>query len=401
MPPIPPSGQLGLFGADDPPPDPRQRAGSGRASRAVASALDGDPARRQRLEAVASHLPPTLRLGTSSWSFPGWSGLVWDRPAPAATLARAGLAAYSRHPLLRTVGLDRAFYAPLSRAQYADLAAQTPDGFRFLVKAHQALTRPDADQRGHTFGDTAALRHLAAQGRGGPNPLFLDARYALDIVVGPALEGLADRCGPIVVQFPPMDLGERAASTHAGPPRLPDAAARFLDALDAFLDRLGPLAAATAPGAFIAIEVRSASLLTPGSPALSRYAALLRRARAAHAYAGHPALPPIRAQQAALAAAGWPVEAGPGAVCRWLLRPDQTYDGARARYEPFDRVIDDDPSARDDVAALVHAALPVPAGVYVIVNNKAEGSAPLSIERLARAIVEPGGSPPPEGGLAV
>lgn len=51
-------------------------------------------------------LPPTVRLGTSSWSFPGWSGIVWDRRYDARTLAHHGLGAYGAHPLLRTVGVD-------------------------------------------------------------------------------------------------------------------------------------------------------------------------------------------------------------------------------------------------------------------------------------------------------
>jgi hypothetical protein len=37
-----------------------------------------------------------LYLGTSSWSFPGWSGLVWDGRAHSdADLSRHGLTAYS------------------------------------------------------------------------------------------------------------------------------------------------------------------------------------------------------------------------------------------------------------------------------------------------------------------
>ena len=53
---------------------------------------------------LAAQLPRTIALGTSSWSFPGWRGLVWDRDATESTLARSGLTAYAAHPLLRTVG---------------------------------------------------------------------------------------------------------------------------------------------------------------------------------------------------------------------------------------------------------------------------------------------------------
>ena len=39
---------------------------------------------------LAARLPAEVRLGTSSWSFPGWTGLVYARAATQLTLARAG-----------------------------------------------------------------------------------------------------------------------------------------------------------------------------------------------------------------------------------------------------------------------------------------------------------------------
>ena len=39
-----------------------------------------------------------------SWSFPGWSGLVYDRASTETELARNGLGAYAAHPLFRSVG---------------------------------------------------------------------------------------------------------------------------------------------------------------------------------------------------------------------------------------------------------------------------------------------------------
>ena len=79
-------------------------------------------------------------FGTSSWHFPGWAGIVYADTRPEAELSRHGLHALSRHPLLRSVSLDRAFYRSLDRATYASLAAQVPDTFRFLVKAPASVT---------------------------------------------------------------------------------------------------------------------------------------------------------------------------------------------------------------------------------------------------------------------
>ena len=48
-----------------------------------------------------------------------WRGLVYDGVHPQVTLSRKGLEAYGQIPLLRTVSLDRTFYAPISTAAYA------------------------------------------------------------------------------------------------------------------------------------------------------------------------------------------------------------------------------------------------------------------------------------------
>ena len=56
---------------------------------------------------TARHLPAGIYLGTSSWHFPGWARLVYDRLADERVLAREGLVAYAQHPLLRCAGIDR------------------------------------------------------------------------------------------------------------------------------------------------------------------------------------------------------------------------------------------------------------------------------------------------------
>ena len=125
---------------------------------------------------LATALPPTLRLGTSSWSYPGWTPLVWDRDYSESTLARHGLAAYARHPLFRAVSIDRTFYKPLEAVKFAQYAAQVPDDFRFTVKAPGLVT--DAllrDEDGH------GMRR---------NPYFLDAAHANSEFIEPLLQDL-------------------------------------------------------------------------------------------------------------------------------------------------------------------------------------------------------------------
>jgi len=290
---------------------------------------------------LAASLPRRLRLGTSSWSFPGWAGLVYDRRFPVERLAREGLAAYARHPLLRTVGVDRTYYAPLARPALAEYAASVPDDFRFVVKAHEACTR-------------ASFASAPGAARA-PNPRFLDAAYASEAVVGPFVEGLGAKAGVLLFQFPPQP-------------------AEGLDP-ESFADRLHRFLRALPRGLLYAVELRSAARLT------ARYAEALADAGAVHCLAVHPSLPDL-ATQARVAAAALQ---GP-LVLRWMLRRDAAYEAARERYRPFDRLVDEDVATREAVAALCAGAAARGAEAYVIANNKAEGSSPLTLLRLAQAI---------------
>jgi uncharacterized protein YecE (DUF72 family) len=290
--------------------------------------------------ALAARLDPRLHLGTSSWTFPGWKGLVYAGTPTQTDLVETGLRAYAQHPLFRTVGLDRAFYRPVPESIYTQLAAQTPPGFRFLVKAYAGLTRPETDEPTPK-----------------PNPTFLDPEYARRFVIEPATLGLADRCGPILFQFSPMDL-------------------RPLGGPAAFIARLHTFLRALPRGPLYAVELRNPQLLTPD------YAAALADTGVAHGLNLHPTMP-TPAQQAAVL--GERIFA-PALVCRWLLHLGHSYEGAKDRYAPFDRLVDPDPATRSSLADLCRQALTQGKAAYVIANNKAEGSAPRSLIELARAI---------------
>ncbi len=296
------------------------------------------------LRAVASVMPPSLRLGTSSWSFPGWNGIVYDREASTQRLARDGLAAYAQHPLLRTVGIDRTFYAPVNAGVFADYAAQVPTDFRFLIKAHEACTLARYPQHPR-YGAQRGLR----------NELFLHAGYAAVEVVGPVIDGLGDKAGPILFQFPPQDI------VAMGGPTFPDRLHTFLAALPR-----GPL---------YAVEIRSAALLTP------EYFGALRDVGACHCLNWHPTMPAIHEQERWLTD-----EAAPALVIRWMLGHGHAYDEARAAYAPFARLAEPDPTARQQIAQTCLRSATRGKPTFVIINNKAEGSAPLSAFELARAI---------------
>ena len=306
----------------------------------------GPAAQPAEVAALGAHLPQGVFLGTSSWTFPGWQGLVYDTKAPAARLAREGLAAYAQHPVLRTVGVDRTFYGPVGAPVLSGYADQVPEGFRFLVKAHEVLTMARYPEH---------ARYGAHRGQS--NPRFLDAAYAADAVVAPFVEGLGEKAGPLVFQFPPQDLEPVGGPRH------------FVDDLHAFLTALprGPL---------YAVEVRNTALVTP------LLGAALADAGAVPVLAGWRHLPPLEAQAEALGAGQ-----ARALVVRWMLPPHLGYEEAYERYQPFDRLVDEDLPTREAVARLTVRALRRGVPTYVTINNKAEGSAPLSAVRLAEAVV--------------
>jgi uncharacterized protein YecE (DUF72 family) len=291
-----------------------------------------------------------LHLGTSSWYFPGWRNIVWDDAVyREADLARHGLAAYGRHPLLRTVSLDRTFYRGLDVAAYARLAQQVPPGFRFVVKAPAEVT--DAVLRSGGTGAAVA-----------PNPHFLDAQRLLDMAVEPASQGLGEAFGVLLLQLSPLP-------------------ARWLRPLDALLDRLALLWQTVVPalpaGTPLALELRDAA---PLQPALT---AQLRAHGVRYCIGLHDRMPTLAEQMPALRATG------PGdLVCRWNLQRGLRYADAKASWAPFDRLQAPDPDTRQHLAAAVVETLAAGHRAFVTVNNKAEGSGALSVLALAQAIIE-------------
>jgi hypothetical protein len=92
---------------------------------------------------------------------------------------------------------------------------------------------------------------------------------------------------------------------------------------------------------------------------------------------------PVASEQARLmhAAQGGPL------VVRWNLHEGFAYEEARARYQPFVRLVDEDIPNRVALARLCLEAAGQGQPAYVIVNNKAEGCAPLTLFKLAEQIV--------------
>ncbi|QKV52894.1 DUF72 domain-containing protein [Comamonas antarctica] len=352
--------QDGLF--DDLPPVPapepaaRQRPTAGAKPRAAAKPPESRPgvaASAAQLSGIAAQLPPLLRMGCSTWSYPGWEDLVWDGPYDSSVLAKHGLAAYAQHPLLRTVCIDRSFWRPLTVSQYLAYAGQLPEDFRCVVKCPSVVT-------------DALVR--AEDGRGREtNPAFLDAQLAVSAFVQPTLEGLGQRLGVLVFQLSPL--------TWDWLTRPKDLFARLQALLEAVQAQL-----VDHPEVIVAVEVRDPELLVPA------FAQALRAAGATFCLGLHGKMPPIE-DQLPLLRSLWP---GP-LVCRWNLNRrfgPYGYEDAQKAHAPFNAIVSPDPHTRALLARTIAGITGAGQRAYVTVSNDAEGCAPRSIALLAEELLK-------------
>lgn len=332
-------GQLDLFGA---PPE------------TVTAAVDADE------RSLAERLPSWIRFGTSSWSFPGWTR-VWGGTPSAEALAKNGLRAYATHPLFRTVGLDRSYYAPLRDEDLAgyreqlDAAENETKGrprFRVVSKVWEEITTavfPNHPRYGARAGET--------------NPNFLDAVRFVDEVLGPYQRQFEKYAGPFLFELTPMPRGTFDGRVLAR-------------RIDTFLSRI-----AAAPGASAfrwSFELRNEELLGPS------WFDVLASHGAAHVFNFWTAMPSLRVQLARPRAMSTRF-----VVTRLMLPPYSRYELKMSEFAPFDRLAEVQPEMRDDVLYLLRAAAEMACDeAFVIANNKAEGSSPLTVRALAERAVK-------------
>jgi len=300
-----------------------------------------------RLAELAAALPEAVRFGTSSWTYPGWKGMIYQRDYPKTGASAAMLEEYARFPLFRTVGIDSTFYAPPTPELLQSYARVLPTGFRCVSKVWDRLTV-------HTF-PKARYRALGGE----RNPDFLNPELFLDEVLRPCEAHFSGHVGPFVFEFQTIARSARLTAQD------------FANLLDQFFTRLPR----EVP---YAVELRNLEFLTPP------YFAVLREHNVAHVFNSWTRMPPVGEQMELPGAFS-----APFTVARILLRPGRTYSEAVDAFAPYDRIQDRNPELRRDIARLIRQAVALRIPAYVLVNNRAEGSAPITIAAVA-AMLEGG-----------
>ncbi len=288
---------------------------------------------------LGRRVPPTVKFGTSTWTYDGWAGDVYHRSYRGAQPARR-LEEYARYPLFRTVGIDSAYYGPPEEPVLAAYAQALPPGFPCVSKVWDRITTKRLDQR--------------------VNPDFLNADLFKDAVLGPYERAFRDHAGCFVFEFQAMRGKD-----------LPDPA-RWAGDLDDFLRQL--------PRDFrYAVELRNRELLT------DTHGAVLAHHRVAHVFNSWTAMPTL-GEQLELP---WAFPA-PFTIARALLRPGRRYADAVKLFEPYDRIRDPQPELRQDLLRLVAEAMRRRIEALILVNNRLEGNAPETIRALVAALTGEG-----------
>jgi uncharacterized protein YecE (DUF72 family) len=297
--------------------------------------------------ALARRIPPGIRFGASSWNYPGWRGLVYHREYDGKGASARMLEEYAAFPLFRTAGIDSSFYAPPSEEVLRSYADRLPPGFPCVSKVWNQLTV-------QTF---SKAQDKARAGRA--NPDFLNPEVFLEAVYEPYQRHFPDHAGPFVFEF--QAIGRGSGITPE----------RFAGRLDEFFSAL------PREGMY-AVEVRNEEFLTP------MYFAVLREHGVAHVFNSWTRMPSIGEQLDLPGSVS-----GPFIVARALLRPGRTYDEAVDAFAPYDRIQEPFLPLRHDLVRLIETAVHARIPAYLLVNNRAEGSAPLTIAEVARMLPAP------------
>jgi uncharacterized protein YecE (DUF72 family) len=286
-----------------------------------------------------------ILFGTASFAYEGWKGLVYHERYREATFKVDCLREYARYAPFRTVEFDFPFYRPPSQAQLARYAARLPEGFPVASKVWEEITMPRFPQ---------LPRHAGRSGQ--ENPRYLDARVFREEVLPAYEKGFRGHTGPFIFEFP-TEWQPTAARRAA-----------FLEKLDGFL-------AALPSEHSYSVEIRTPEYF------VREYFDVLRRRGAAHVFNWWTRTPGLLAQWEA----AQPLP-GKRALARILVPPGVPYEQAVARFRPYDRLQAPREDMRRDVVRLIRHVTEAGADAFVLVNNRSEGCAPLTIRALAEQL---------------
>ena len=291
-----------------------------------------------------------VKFGTSTWTYEGWIGTVYNRPYTKKNFKQTCLGEYAEYPYFSTVGIDHTFYGPASDDILKKYASQLPEGFECLSKVWERITIPKYSKN-KRYGKLA----------GEPNPDYLNADLFKEVVLPPYERSFAGHTGPFIFQFqtqyPQSVKGDDQKDERSS-------GEIFTENLDRFLKLL--------PADFrYSVEVRNSEFLTP------EYFDMLRSHNVSHVFNHWTHMPSIGEQRSLSGSI-----TADHIVARILTPLGLAYKQAVDSFFPYKEVKKPIRSMREDVAQLAIEAINLKKQAYAIVNNRAEGNAPGTIEAI-------------------
>lgn len=290
---------------------------------------------------VPKELRGLLRMGTCSWKYDSWKGLVYEKGK--AYRPDDYLADYAKR--LDSVEVDQWFWSLFpggprlpDPAVVRRYAKSVPDGFVFTIKAPNSLTLT------HFYAKQTPA-HAAFAGK--TNPHFLDRD-----LLGRFLETLSpmgSKLGPIMFQFEYLNKQKMPSK-------------------EAFFERFGEFVDAAPKGYQYAVEIRNPNYLTEA------FFAFLRDRGLGFVYLDGYYMPPI-----GQVFEKFKPETASFQVVR-LHGGDRLEIEGRTG-EVWDQVVEPKPGGLAAAAKIVRANAKKRILTYLNLNNHYEGSAPLSIGR--------------------
>ena len=297
-----------------------------------------------------------VKFGTSTWTYEGWVGTVYNRPYTKSNFKKTCLEEYAEYPYFSTVGIDHTFYGPANDDTLSRYASLLPNGFECCSKVWERVTIPKYSKN-KRYGKLA----------GEVNEDYLNADLFKDVVLPPYERSFQGHTGPFIFQFQTL-YPQRAQS---------DSDDRSAQLRDAFSEKLNDFLYQLPTEFQYSVEVRNRDFLTP------EYFQMLASHNVAHVFNHWTQMPSIGEQIA--------IEGSLSAdhiVMRILTPLGVAYKQAVDNFSPYDQVQKPMETMRRDVADLAKQAMNLKKKAYAIVNNRAEGNAPGTIAAIDAMIRE-------------
>jgi uncharacterized protein YecE (DUF72 family) len=283
-----------------------------------------------------------IYIGGSSWKYEGWLGQIYTRER-YLTRGRFSQKVFQQECLREyaetfpTVCGDFAFYQFPTDEFWQRLFLRVPASFRFAFKVPEQITC-------RMFPRHA--RYGAQAGR--DNESFLDSAMLREMFLRP-LWPYRQKTALLIFEF--GAFGQRSFGELAD-----------------FLDRLDPFLTALPPEFRYAVEIRNPEFLE------KEYFACLRSHGVAHVYNAWSKMPELRHQMAIPDSV-----TADFLVSRALLRRGRFYEDAVGLFSPYKEIQDENPEARESMRVLIGRARENKQFLFLFVNNRLEGNAPLTI----------------------